>query len=48
MEGRRAGVIGTPTIFVNGRRHVIPDYSDTVLEFVLEDEEEWAKSGWKD
>jgi protein-disulfide isomerase len=48
MEGRRAGVIGTPTIFLNGRRHVIPDYSDTVLEFVLEDEEEWARSGWKD
>jgi protein-disulfide isomerase len=48
MEARRAGVVGTPTIFVNGRRHVIPDYSDTVLEFVLEDEEEWVKSGWKD
>jgi protein-disulfide isomerase len=48
LEGRRAGVIGTPTIFINGRRHVIPDYSDTVLEFVLEDEEEWAKTGWKD
>ena len=48
VEGRRGGVIGTPTLFVNGRRHVIPDYSDTVLEFVLEDEEEWAKAGWKD
>jgi len=48
LEARRAGVIGTPTLFVNGRRHVIPDYSDTVLEFVLEDEEEWAKAGWKD
>jgi protein-disulfide isomerase len=47
-EGRRAGVLGTPTLFVNGRRHVIPDYSDTVLEFVLEDEEEWAKNRWKD
>jgi len=47
-EGRRAGVTGTPTIFWNGRRHVIPDYSDTVLEFVLEDEEEWSKRGWKD
>ncbi len=47
-EGRRAGVAGTPTIFWNGRRHVIPDYSDTVLEFVLEDEEEWSKRGWKD
>jgi protein-disulfide isomerase len=48
IEARRAGVLGTPTLFVNGRRHVIPDYSDTVLEFVLEDEEEWAKAGWKD
>lgn len=48
IEGRRAGVVGTPTIFINGRRHVIPDYSDTVLEFVLEDEEQWLKSGWKD
>lgn len=48
IEGRRAGVLGTPTIFINGRRHVIPDYSDTVLEFVLEDEEQWLKSGWKD
>ena len=48
IEGRRAGVVGTPSIFVNGRRHVIPDYSDTVLEFILEDEEQWMKSGWKD
>ena len=45
VEGRRAGVIGTPTLFVNGRRHVIPDYSDTVLEFILEDEEQWMKNG---
>jgi protein-disulfide isomerase len=48
LEARRAGVVGTPTLFVNGRRHVIPDYSETVLEFVLEDEEDWAKAGWKD
>jgi len=48
LEGRRAGVNGTPTLFINGRKHVIPDYSDTVLEFVLEDEEEWLKRGWKD
>ena len=48
VEGRRAGVLGTPTVFINGRRHVIPDYSDTVLEFVLEDEEQWLKTGWKD
>jgi protein-disulfide isomerase len=48
IEGRRAGVVGTPSLFINGRRHVIPDYSDTVLEFVLEDEEQWIKNGWKD
>ncbi len=48
VEGRRGGVVGTPTVFINGRRHVIPDYSDTVLEFVLEDEEQWMKNGWKD
>lgn len=47
-EGRRAGLAGTPTVFINGRKHVIPDYSDTVLEFVLSDEEEWLKGGWKD
>jgi protein-disulfide isomerase len=47
-DARRAGVAGTPTVFVNGRRHVIPDFSDTVLEFVLEDEEEWLRGGWKD
>ena len=48
IEGRRAGVLGTPTLFINGRRHVIPDYSDTVLEFVIEDEEQYQKGGWKD
>ncbi len=48
FEGRRAGVVGTPTLFWNGRKHVIPDYSDTVLEFVLEDEEDWARTRWKD
>jgi len=48
QEGRRAGVLGTPTLFINGRRHVIPDYSDTVLEFVLEDEADWAKTRWAD
>jgi len=48
-EARRGGIQGTPTLFFNGRRHLLPDYSDTILEFVLEDEEEWMKSsGWKD
>jgi len=48
-EARRGGIQGTPCLFFNGRRHILPDYSDTILEFVLEDEEEWVKSnGWKD
>jgi protein-disulfide isomerase len=48
-EARSAGLMGTPTLYFNGRRHLIPDFSDTVLEFTLEDEEEWMRSGgWKD
>jgi protein-disulfide isomerase len=48
-EARRAGLLGTPTLYVNGRRHVIPDFSDTILDFTLDDEEEWAKArGWGD
>jgi len=48
-EARRGGIQGTPSLFFNGRRYLLPDYSDTVLEFVLEDELEWLKSnGWKD
>ncbi|HVP67575.1 MAG TPA: thioredoxin domain-containing protein [Anaeromyxobacteraceae bacterium] len=48
-EARRAGIQGTPSLFFNGRRHILPDYSETVLEFVLEDELEWIRStGWKD
>ncbi len=48
-EARRGGIQGTPSLFINGRRHLLPDYSDTILEFILEDEEEWLKSnGWKD
>ncbi|HTP49231.1 MAG TPA: thioredoxin domain-containing protein [Anaeromyxobacteraceae bacterium] len=48
-EARRGGLLGTPTLFFNGRRHILPDFSDTILEFVLEDEEEWLKSsGWRD
>jgi len=49
VEARRGGIQGTPTLFINGRRHLLPDFSDTILEFVLEDEEEWMKAkGWKD
>ena len=48
-EARRGGIQGTPSLFFNGRRHILPDYSDTILEFALEDEEEWLKAnGWKD
>ncbi len=43
-EGRSAGVTGTPTLFVNGRRHLL-DWSEEALDFTLEDEEEWARSG---
>jgi len=48
-EARRAGLPGTPTLYFNGRRHLIPDFSDTILEFTVDDEEEWTKAnGWKD
>jgi len=48
-EARRAGLAGTPTLYVNGRRHLIPDFSDTILDFTLDDEEEWTRSGgWRD
>lgn len=46
-EARAAGIRGTPTLFVNGRRLVLSDFSEEGLEFTLEDEEEWQKSrGW--
>jgi protein-disulfide isomerase len=44
-EARAAGIKGTPTLFLNGRMLVLMDYSDEGLEFTLQDEEEWAKSG---
>ncbi|HEY7724281.1 MAG TPA: thioredoxin domain-containing protein [Anaeromyxobacteraceae bacterium] len=44
-EGRAAGIRGTPSFFLNGRRLVIPDVTAAGLEFTLEDEEEWAKRG---
>jgi len=46
-EARAAGLRGTPTLFLGGRIHLIPDYSEWMLEFTLQDEEEWQeKQGW--
>jgi protein-disulfide isomerase len=46
-EGRLAGLRGTPTLFFDGRLHLIPDFSEWMLEFTLQDEEEWQeKQGW--
>jgi protein-disulfide isomerase len=48
-EARRAGLAGTPTLYVNGRRHLVPDFSDTLLDFTLDDEEDWSRTGgWGD
>jgi protein-disulfide isomerase len=48
-EARTAGLRGTPTLFFDGRRLVLPDMNDpAVLELTLEDEEEWrAHRGWR-
>jgi protein-disulfide isomerase len=43
-EARAAGLRGTPTLFVNGRRYTLP-LEDAFLEFTLEDEEEWVANG---
>lgn len=46
-EARAAGLRGTPTLYFNGRIHLVPDYSEWMLEFTLQDEEEWQeKQGW--
>jgi len=46
-EARAAGLRGTPTLFFEGRRLVVPDFSEWMLEFTLQDEEEWqANRGW--
>ena len=42
-EARAAGLRGTPTLFFGGRLHVVPDYSEWMLEFTLQDEEEWQE-----
>ena len=47
-EARQAGIRGTPTLFLNGRMHVLSDFTDEGLEFTLQDEEEWQKHrGWE-
>jgi len=47
-EGRAAGMRGTPTLFFDGRRLSLPDLSEWMLEFSLQDEEEWLEhGGWK-
>jgi len=42
---RAVDVRATPTLFMNGRKLVIPDFSDEALEDALVDEEEWVKHG---
>ncbi len=47
-EAKKAGIKGTPTLFVNGRMLVLSDFSDDGLERALQDEEEWMKrGGWE-
>ncbi len=47
-EARPAELRGTPTLFVNGRMHVLSDFSEAGLEFTLQDEEEWQRAhGWE-
>ncbi len=47
-EARAAGILGTPTLFLNGRMHVLSDFSDEGLEFTVRDEEEWQEhGGWE-
>jgi protein-disulfide isomerase len=46
-EARAAGLRSTPSLYFDGRLHLIPDYSEWMLEFTLQDEEEWLeKQGW--
>jgi protein-disulfide isomerase len=47
-EARGAGVAGTPTLFVNGRKLTLPGAPSEIretLRFTAEDEEEWSKQG---
>ena len=45
-EARLAGLNGTPTLYFDGRRYVLPDWSEESLESTLRDEEEWRAGGW--
>ena len=49
-EARAAGLPGTPTLYLNGRRLTLPIAPTEIresLRFAVEDEEEWAKNnGW--
>lgn len=51
QEARAAGLQGTPTLFLNGRRLSLggtPEEMPDLLEFTLEDEEEWSRhAGWE-
>lgn len=46
-EARAAGLVGTPTLFLNGRRLDFGPVRDALdqLLFALEDEEEWLRAG---
>jgi protein-disulfide isomerase len=44
-EGRAAGLRATPTVYFEGRRLTVPDLTEWMLEFTLQDEEEWQTSG---
>jgi protein-disulfide isomerase len=47
-EGIKAGVDGTPTLFLDGRRLRLPDLGPAWLQFTIEDELEWRKrKGWE-
>jgi protein-disulfide isomerase len=46
-EALAAGLRGTPTLYFDGRRLALPDFSEWMLEFTLQDEEEWLEhQGW--
>jgi protein-disulfide isomerase len=49
-EARAAGLAGTPTLYVNGRRLTLPGAPSEIretLRFTVEDEEEWKEhDGW--
>jgi protein-disulfide isomerase len=48
-EARAAGMVGTPTLYLDGRMVEVPGpVTEEWLEFTLQDEEEWKKhGGWE-